>query len=201
MNPCVVRRVPIALVVLAALLFAALPAARAQAAPPWGSIPYQAEVATYLDDEPIGRILVEAAPAAVRYTALDPDGTELLVFLLTWDGADLAAWILDEDAGGFLADDTFLETVLAGVVDPLTPGIGSCAVQGAACTVEGEGEVDGRAARRVAVDRGDGGRSTIWVDARTGLAIAGEGTADGASVRTELRRFVEEAPDPARLRP
>ncbi|MDF1524462.1 MAG: hypothetical protein P1P87_16795, partial [Trueperaceae bacterium] len=122
MNPFLARRAPFAIVAAAVLSVAALPAARAQTAPPWGSVAYQAEVATYLDDEPIGRILVEAAPAAVRYTALDPDGTELLVFLLTWDGADLAAWILDEDAGGFLADDTFLETVLAGVVDPLTPG-------------------------------------------------------------------------------
>jgi hypothetical protein len=201
MNAFLARRAPLAVVAAVVLSIAALPAARAQAAPPWGSVAYQAEVATYLDDEPIGRILVEAAPAAVRYTALDPDGAELLVFLLTWDGADVAAWILDEDAGGFLADDTFLETVLAGVVDPLTPGIGSCAVQGASCTVEGEGAVDGRAARRVAVDRGDGARSTIWVDARTGLAIAGEGTAEGASVRTELLRFAEEAPNPARLRP
>lgn len=117
--------VAVAIACLAPLL------ARAQVAPPWGAVPYQAEVATYVDDELIGRISIEAGSEGLRYTSLDAEGAELLVFVLAWDGVDV----------------------------------------------------------------------TAWVDARTGLAIAGEGESDGVVVRTELWRFVEETPDPTRLRP
>lgn len=173
--------------------------ARAQATPPWGPVAYQAEIATYLDDELVGRISIEAGAEGLRYVSLDADGAEMLVFVLAWDGVDVTAWMLDD--GGFAPADAFLATVLAAVVDPLAPDIGSCAVQAVACSVVGEDEVGGRSARRVEIDLGAGGRSTVWVDARTGLAIAGEGMSDGVAVRTELWRFVEEAPDPARLRP
>lgn len=174
----------------------------AQAAPPWGAVAYVAEIAQFIDDEPLGTLRLEVAPEGVRYTARADDGAIDLDLLLTWDGASWTAYMADPAGGPFEpAVPGFGEAVLAAVVDPRTPELGACAQEGVTCLEEGEGLFGGRRAVRLSVTVADVGTSTLWVDLATGLPLGGEGVAMDAAVRTELVAFEERAPDPARLRP
>lgn len=176
--------------------------AAAQGTPPWGAVAYVAEVAQSLDGEPLGTLRLEVGPEGVRYTAFAPDGAVDLEVLLTWDGAAWAAYATEAPGGSFEPAFPGLgEAVLAAVVDPRTPGLGTCALMGATCVEVGEGDVGGRPALRLEVSVPDLGTSTVWVDRATGLAVAGEGSAEGVAVRTVLVSLEERAPDPARLRP
>jgi hypothetical protein len=195
MNPAAVRST----FALAALAWGL---AAAQDAPPWGSVPYVAEVAQFVDDEPIGTLLLEVAPEGVRYTARSEEGELLLDVLLTWDGADWTAYAADASDGAFApAFPGFGDAVLAAVVDPRTPEIGACAQEGTTCVEEGEEAYGDRRAMRLALAIEGLGASIVWVDRATGFTLGGEGATSDVAARTELVRFEERAPDPARLRP
>jgi hypothetical protein len=176
--------------------------AAAQDAPPWGLVPYVAEVAQFVDDAPIGTLLLEVAPEGVRYTARSDDGEVLLALLLTWDGADWTAYGAEPPNGAFEpAFPGFGDAVLAAVVDPRTPEIGACAQEGTTCVEEGEETYGGRRAMRVSLAIEGLGTSIVWVDLATGFTLGGQGATPDVTARTELVRFEERAPDPERLRP
>ena len=176
--------------------------AAAQGAPPWGAVAYVAEVAQFVDDEPIGTLLLEVAPEGVRYTARSEEGEVLLEVLLTWDGADWTAYAADASDGTFgPAFPGFGDAVLASVVDPRTPEIGACAQEGTTCVEEGEEAYGDRRAMRMSLAIEGLGTSIVWVDLATGLTLGGEGATSDVAARTELVRFEERAPDPDRLRP
>lgn len=176
--------------------------AAAQGAPPWGDVAYVAEVAQFRDGVPIETVLLEVAPAGVRYTVRSQGGEVLLEVLLTWDGADWTAYIADSSDGTFArAFPGFDGAVLASIVDPRTPEIGACARDGTTCVEEGEETFAGRSAMRLSIAIDGLGTSTVWVDLATGLTLGGEGATSDLTLRTELVRFEERAPDPDRLRP
>ena len=195
MNPAAVR---------SALAVAALAwgLAAAQGAPPWGAVAYVAEVAQFRDGVPIETILLEVAPAGVRYTVFSETGEVLLALLLTWDGADWTAYAADASDGTFApAFPGFGDAVLAAVVDPRTPEVGACAQEGTTCVEEGEEAYGDRRAMRMSLAIEGLGTSIVWVDLATGLTLGGEGATSDVAARTELVRFEERAPDPDRLRP
>ena len=176
--------------------------ATAQDAPPWGDVAYVAEVAQFRDGVPIETVLIEVAPAGVRYSVRADDGELLLELLLTWDGADWTAYAADSSDGAFApAFPGFGDAVLAAIVDPRTPEIGACAEDGTTCVEEGEETFAGRPAMRLRVAIEGLGTSTVWVDLETGLTLGGEGASGDLTLRIELVRFEERAPDPERLRP
>ncbi len=176
--------------------------ATAQDAPPWGDVAYVAEVAQFRDGVAIETILLEVAPAGVRYGVRSEGGELLLELLLTWDGADWTAYAADASDGTFApAFPGFGGAVLASVVDPRTPEIGACAEDGTTCAEEGEETYAGRSAMRLSIAIEGLGTSTVWVDLATGLTLGGEGASGDLTLRTELVRFEERAPDPERLRP
>ncbi len=194
MNPAAVR---------SALAVAALAwgLAAAQDAPPWGVVPYVAEVAQFVDDEPVESILLEVAPAGVRYTVLSETDEVLLELLLTWDGADWTAYATDPPDGFAPAFPGFGGEVLTAVVDPRTPEIGGCYRDGTTCVEEGEETFAGRRAMRLSITMDGLGTATLWVDLATGLTLGGEGASSDLTFRNEVVRFEERAPDPDRLRP
>ena len=176
--------------------------ATAQDAPPWGDVAYVAEIAQFRDGVPIETILLEAAPAGVRYTVRSESGEVLLELLLTWDGADWTAYAAEPPDGAFESTfPGFGEAVLASVVDPRTPEIGACAQDGTTCVELGEDTFGGRSTMRLSMAIDGLGTSTVWVDLATGLTLGGEGASGDLTLRTELVRFEERAPDPDRLRP
>lgn len=166
--------------------------------PPWGNLAYEAELATYVDDAFAASTVVEVGPLGARITTTDADGGVAAV-LLTWDGATLASWTLEE--GGFEPVPGLEASVLASVLAPQTPEIGLCVTEGVTCVDEGETELDGRAVQRLIVDRGDAGVSRLWVDVDTGLTVQSEGTFDGTTVRSDLVSLDIGEPDPVRFRP
>jgi hypothetical protein len=185
----------------AVLFFAASLATFAHAQdvlPPWGSLAYEAELATYVDDAFAASTLVEVGPLGVRISTTDADGGVAAV-LLTWDGASLMGWTLEAD--GFEPAPGLEEAVLASVLAPQTPVIGLCATEGVACLDDGATELAGRAVQRVIVDRGDAGTSRLWVDVDTGLVLRSEGTFEGVTVRSEIVSIDIGEPDAARFRP
>lgn len=195
MNPAAVRST----LAVAALLWGL---AAAQGSPPWGAVPYVAEVAQFVDDEPIETISIEAAPAGLRYSVRSQEDGLLLDVLLTWDGADWAAYIVDASDGTFgPAFPGFGEAVLQSVVDPRTPEVGACAQEGTTCVEEGEEAYGDRRALRMSLAIEGLGTSVVWVDLATGLTVGSEGASSDLAVRSELVRLEERAPDPARLRP
>lgn len=180
------------------ILFAAVPLVAAQD-PPWGAVAYDAEVAIYVDDVLQAVVRSEVGPTGVRYSARDADEVELIDALLTWDGTSVEAWTRDGD--GFEPAPELEAVVLGSVLDPATPEVGLCASAEVSCSEEGSERLDGRATRRLVIDQGELGTSTVWVDEATGLSIASEGSSGGSQIRSELVRIDDEAPDPARLRP
>jgi hypothetical protein len=178
-----------------ALLVAAVASAQT---PPWGDAAYDAEVAIYSGDVLEMVVRTEVGPQGVRYTARDADGEVLMEALLTWSDGTVGAWL--HDGEGFEPADELAGTVLSAIVDPTTPAYGVCAAADVRCEVEGEEEVAGRAARRMAIEQPGLGPATVWVDLATGLAIASE-TGGDPPTRSELVRLDEGAPDPGRLVP
>lgn len=175
--------------------------ATAQDAPPWGTIAYVAEMAQFVDDVPVESILLEVAPAGVRYSVLSETGEVLLELLLTWDGVDWTAYVTDPPDGFVPAFPGLGGEVLTAVVDPRTPEIGGCYRDGTTCVEEGEETFAGRRAMRLSTVIDGLGAATLWVDLATGLTLGGEGASSDLTFRNEVVRFEERAPDPARLRP
>lgn len=182
----------------AVLVFASLTVVAAQD-PPWGAVAYDAEVAIYVDDVLQAVVRSEVGPTGVRYSARDADDVALIDALLTWDGTSVEAWTRDGD--GFEPAPELKAVVLGSVLDPATPEVGLCASEEVSCSEEGGERLDGRATRRLIIDQGELGVSTVWVDEATGISIASEGSSGGSEIRSELVRIDDEAPDPARLRP
>jgi hypothetical protein len=166
--------------------------------PPWGNLAYEAELATYVDDAFATSTLVEIGPLGARITTSDADGGVASV-LLTWDGADLTGWTLED--GAFEPAPGLEDAVLTSLVAPQTPVIGLCATEGITCMEDGATEVAGRDVRRLLVDRGDAGVSRVWVDVETGLVVQSEGSFDGVVVRSELVGIDIGEPDAVRFRP